>query len=939
MWLLGALKAAWMYDGWREDMKVIGGRRLAVAAIMTGVVLWNTNAQAGPDETIIRIHKGDLYINPVCQDGTKVRISGYYPILVASGKGNKPYESIIKESENGVNVNFTLYISYIKENKNRVSPIYYKYNKSKKIGEYRIWCKGNISGHKIYQYHKNSIINLPNISIDDPVYNEIINEKISNAIYNDNEKLIQFISGEPFFKHTFSNKTRLNDLLKLYFSKKGNRADFLGGPNYPINFVYVSEPPSRQARAAAVPHAAPIAAPPGFGEGMMDGHRLSPAPGVSQPRLRGAAESPPPGQPYSVPMQADPAPAPEPSSYPRYFIHFTNRGFHSVDMREYIQAPSCRRIEWIADDGPGRYALVGCQDTKVKLTFKNTPLLPLKLRFSADEDLQEISAEKLRNRQVRLSYPESWGVNGSYRLQKGKLSDNLHEEIRLNVKNDCSLNYALQVRDILEKKLHAFKPQCLSPREIEFVLEGYSRLQKYNPQISFDLCNEAPIILNRRGEGTCSLKNSGGQGTLTLKMKGFEPLREALEISGDTDLVKLPYGITAKLRPEWPFANPLVNGNVPRYVADSVTYSLGNKRDCQNSQLALDNNHLPTLREAGCPQGKMPSAIRVRFARKKAPRGVPEEAFRPHYEHAVHVGESGIQLPMEKLKRHLPAGLQPSAYNHFREQFGEITGLSVVFYPNENCSGRELKTISASLLGGDKDKFTWPLSAKIMDNTSAFLSFCAPAHVIVEESPDLDFFTFDFKPARARGKRNIILISKSRAWTMRGRSRALQTALETLAKRLKKNYEDTGRLVPVDVSRIDQQQRMLPLFTGEEVVEKLPDILRKLGDLGTDGPGTVPMALLLNNPNMDLKKDIQSITMIMQGARYDYQIENLVLRLGAKHIRLLLMSECSKWTDQSALREIYCQNLAGMPSDKVRKILMRVFTEVAFPNMSGGVRR
>jgi hypothetical protein len=533
-----------------------------------------------------------------------------------------------------------------------------------------------------------------------------------------------------------------------------------------------------------------------------------------------------------------------------------------------------------------------------------------------------------------LPYPSAWKSDRFARLRGGSLAELQQKKIEVSIESqfpECSARHSLTFKEVL-----ALENGGLDiPRTCQdFDVTTSAAIAAARAAV-ISGCNGTRRVVFQQPTINCWRSAVSRDPTeIMLDLVGFDPIKVALSTS-DIESGRVAVSesqILATLKPKLTLGRATEAG-LPSYKPTNVQF-MNERVAC--GDLVDWTGKMPTVGEARCTQ--LPNQIRVRFAidteaveREKLPRRAFQQTLERTY---LLDGQPMRPFALTEIARELPVRFVGDKAREYDRIFGQA-------FANEMNSGVFLYQASITHPDAcdpierarnerfvrfvpDRDdtnrpalRMRWPLTARVVDKDRRALAQCAVG--VVQGSDNDPYWTFELKPARAPGKRKLVVIAISPDFIAgsQGVSRqtALKQSLQQLVDRLADNLKKNGQLAPMDIYTVIGADDFVPLFTGEEAAMEPQRAKTRLTDALTATSSNVPDITKFENL-MDVK-GMSDLIVVMHGgtsmpARDSlYALEALAVRLGKANARLLLSAEnCPKWAEPTR-QSIECAVVGG----------------------------
>ena len=430
---------------------------------------------------------------------------------------------------------------------------------------------------------------------------------------------------------------------------------------------------------------------------------------------------------------------------------------------------------------------------------------------------------------------------------------------------------------------------------------------------------------------------------LALELSGFESTKVSVTTAAIEagSVVVSEAQLLASLRPKWTLSVRGTPEGLPPYKTTSVRY-MRDGAACGDSMTWTGRP--PSVGEARCT--RLPDRIKVLFTldvEAAAHENFPPRAFLSTLERDYPLDRTPMQaLTLLDVTRELPVRFTADKGKEYDQAFGkafanEIYSGVFVYQPTnpvDACDPLE-KARSERFVRfvPDRDdtqrppmRMRWPITGRVVDKDKRALSQCAVG--VVQGPENEPYWTFEPKPARAAGKRKLVIISVSPDFVAGGpgasRQAALRASLQQLVDLLAENSKKTGSLSAVDVYTVTGADNFIALFTGEEAAMEPQAVKAKLGTamaaVGANIPNTVKFEELVE------LKHMSELILIMHGAgtptnESKYPLEFMAGRLGKDRAKLVLSAEnCKRWLEETR-QSIDCAPLSGGDNAKMKQVL------------------
>lgn len=629
-----------------------------------------------------------------------------------------------------------------------------------------------------------------------------------------------------------------------------------------------------------------------------------------------------------------------------YLLRVDNPQFALLGPESIRHFGYCTAVVKAETTNPTTFRLSGCQPTAsgtIPIKLPGFDVVWIDNGGAAVDSRLQVSAVDT------MPYPLAWKTERFARIPRGSLANLLLGRLEVSLDGhfpDCSRRLPLTVKDVLalESAGLTIQPAC----------------QEFELTASPAIAARATVTAGCQGTRRLNLHQSivrcwrpiasPDAVEIALELPGFELIKipvSAADIEAGRVVVPESQVLPA-LRPRLALPPRATEAGLPPYKATTIQF-MTDKAVC-GLPVAWTGGTMPTVSEARCTQA--PNRIKVLFALEAdvAEReNMPPRAFRPTLEREHSLDGQPIRpFGLPDVARELPIRFTGDRGKEYDRSFGhafanEIYSGVYLYQPPmtqaEACDpierGRNERFVRF-VPDSDEAKrpalrMRWPVTARVIDKDRRALSQCAAG--VVQGSEADPYWTFNLKPARASGKRKLVVIAVSPDFVAGGpgvsRQAAVKASLQQLVERLAADLKKNGQLAAMDVYTVTGSDDFVPLFTGEEAAMEPQSSKARLTDSLAPTGSNVPNITRFENL-MDVKS-MSDLIVVMHGgtatpARESvYALEALALRLGKPNARLLLSADsCQRW--QEATRQSIECTVVGGDTPKVKGILDAALT-------------
>jgi hypothetical protein len=642
-------------------------------------------------------------------------------------------------------------------------------------------------------------------------------------------------------------------------------------------------------------------------------------------------QQPPPPLGENSPVNPQPVAPPQVAPPPRtqFTIGFQDRA-RWKDVR--LNEPGRLSTFEFCDDGISR------NDEDFSYLLQCTPAqdgkIPVKIRgfqlvFVTQAEARQIDI-KLDVRGFRTPYPPNWARGGYIEVSPGPLADVLRRPLTLEqaIANApaCKENSGIGVVEIVNQQIRLPSPPCVA-----YQLEFEPGLTDNTAQVD-NYCLAGPSgpqpIVNARV--TCwRNRNQPGTPPLTLKLlSGFRsfpyplPSEPGVHRIGFNSVI----GLLIPVRPysdASPFNAATLNGEAPRYVAKSVEYlNAAGQPVCVPTGIQTQSPEwsMPSLKDAGCQE--VPAKARMQVVRDdQAPPNAPLKAFLNTYldEYELRSVRGPRTESVEKVKVPLEVRFDDGRARDYTARFrgGRNPPAGVHVFPGsgERCGNPHDGKLVKFNDQFNRQKFTWPQVGAVYDERSSEprkLTPCTSA-MLGEERTGEVYLTFDLDPIVASGPRRVIIVANSQGVQRGGISNGVQSALKALVDALTGEHRNRAPLSPISVYSMDNQEKLRPLFTGEDAARNPGTAKNRLTDWDIAAPKTPDLGFLKDQPEM---REAERLILVMDGSFVNDANTGALFALARRltegeggGVTFYITGSCGSWPARNEVRGFECFQL------------------------------
>lgn len=565
--------------------------------------------------------------------------------------------------------------------------------------------------------------------------------------------------------------------------------------------------------------------------------------------------------------------------------------------------------------------------------------IPVKIRgfqlvFVNQAEARQIDT-RLAVRGFRTPYPPSWnraGATAYVEVLQGPLAEVLRSRVSLDQAIPsafaCKDTMGIAVTDIVSQQISFPSPPCLA-----YHLEFAPGLTDSSAQVE-NYCMAGPSaplqIVN--GRVTCwRARNQLGTTPLTLKLLGgFRSFPYPLPPEPGTYRVGLD-SVIGLLVPVWPYGGgggspfdaATLNGEAPRYIAKSVEYlDATGQPVCAPAGLQAQGSgpSMPSLKDAGCQQ--VPARARIQVARDdQAATNVPLKAFQSSYldEYELRSVRGPRSQSVDQIKVPLDIRFDDSRARDYTARFrggrNSPQGVYVFAGNGERCGNWHDGKLVRFNDQFSRQKFTWPQVGAVYDERSAeprkLLTPCTTA-MLAEERTGEVYLTFDLDPIVAGGPRRVIVLANSQSVQRGNISNSLQNGLKAMVDSLNAEHRNRAPLSPISVYSMDNQEKLRPLFTGEDAARKPEAAKARLNDWDIAAPRTPDLTFLKDQPEL---READRLILVMDGSLVTEANTGALFALARRlegeggGVTFYITGNCGGWPNRNEVRGFDCVQL------------------------------